>query len=166
MGNSTAVSGASDSTCDVQVQLLPVKSYSLYEELRFRIKSLLVSTRKGDPNCCVSMPFDTIHFDGLMRRGVLKHGNYTLSTLTKLDDILGERWYIKGLNTAGDFCYVEPKTVRYQLRLCLGKPDYQLLNDGTLKQYVYGVRYQLIIRFLRNDGVSSQWNNVLKLCKY
>ena len=48
-----------------------IKNFSLYEELCFRIKALLVSTRKGDPNCCMSMPFDKVHFNGLIRRGVL-----------------------------------------------------------------------------------------------
>ena len=68
----------------------------------------------------MSIPFDTVHFDGLIRRGVLdessrKQSVYLLTVLTKLDDILGEHWYIRGLNTAGDFCYVQLKTVRYQL---------------------------------------------------
>ena len=31
-----------------------------------------------------------------------------MSSLSKLDDLLGERWYIRGLNSAGDFCYIEP----------------------------------------------------------
>ena len=146
-----------------------VKNFSLYEELRFKIKSLLVSSRRGDPNCCVSMPFDTVHFDGLIRWGVLdkqskKQGMYLLTALTKLDDILGERWYIRGLNTAGDFCYFQPETVRYQLQFHRGKLDYQLLDDGTLKQCKYGIRYQLIFRFVRNDATSSQWSNILKLC--
>lgn len=172
--NSADGTGRPDSEARVHQELHSpsVKIFSLYEELRYRIKSLLVSTRKGDPNCCVSMPFDTVHFDGLIRRGVLdkqqcskKQGIYTLSTLTKLDDILGEWWYVKGLNTAGDFCYVQPNTVRYQLRFCSGKPDYQLLHDGTLKQYKYGVRYQLVFRFVRNDAISSQWSNILKLCR-
>ena len=103
--------------------------------------------------CCVSMGFDTIHFDGLVMRSVLadrksqnsKRYIYTLSTLTKLDDILGSRWYIRGINAAGDFCFVEPKTVRYQLLFSSGKADYQLLEDGTLKQFVYGARHQLIL---------------------
>ena len=159
--------------CDLIRQMPPINQYSLYEELLFRIKSLLTSSRKGDPMCCVSMGFDTIHFDGLVMRSVLadrksqnsKRHIYTLSTLTKLDDILGSRWYIRGINAAGDFCFVEPKTVRYQLLFSSGKADYQLLEDGTLKQFVYGARHQLIFRFVRGDGISSQWNNILKLCK-
>ena len=66
---------------------------------------------------------------------------------------------------SGDFCFVEPKTVRYQLLFSSGKVDYQLLEDGTLKQFVYGARRQLIFRFVRGDSISSQWNNILKLCK-
>lgn len=168
--NSPSNTATTDEVCVQQEFYSPaVKNFSLYEELSFKIKSLLVSARKGDPNCCVSMPFDTVHFDGLIRRGVLdkssrKQSVYLLTALTKLDDILGERWYIRGLNTAGDFCYVQPKTVRYQLQFCSGKTDYQLLDDGTLKQCKYGVRYQLIFRFVRNNATSSQWSNVLKLC--
>ena len=48
----------------------------------------------------MSMPFDTVRFDGLIRRYVLgkhkKQGIY-LTALTNLDDILGERWYIRAL---------------------------------------------------------------------
>ena len=73
--------------------------YNLYEELLLRIKSLLCSHRKGDPVCCISMGFDTIHFDGLARRAMLdkkpQQNVYTLTMLTKLDDVLGSRWYIR-----------------------------------------------------------------------
>ena len=147
----------------------PPKHHSLYEELLFRIKSLLTCSRKGDSLCCIAMGFDTIHFEGLARRGVLCKTNrgqvYTLPTLTKLDDILGAQWYVRGINTAGDFCYVQPKTVKYELKFCKGKPDYQLLEDGTLQQYTYGIRHQLFFRFVRGDGISSQWYKTLDLCK-
>ena len=90
------------------------QNHSSYLVLVYRIKSLLVSHRKGDPLCCISMTFDTIFFDGLIRRGTavgasrkVKIEKYTLSSLTKLEDILGHRWYIRGLNVAGDFCYVK-----------------------------------------------------------
>ena len=63
------------------------------------------------------MPFDKVHFNGLIRRDVLDKKRsknlYCLSVLTKFDGILGERWYIKGINSAGDFCHIQTKTVRY-----------------------------------------------------
>ena len=139
--------------------LFPVKQYNLYEELLFGIKSLLTSSRKGDPLCCVAMGFDTIHFDGLVRRGVLnKKLKQNVYTLTRLDDILGSQWYIRG-----DFCYVQPKTVKYYLKFCAGKPDYQLLDDSTLLQCSYSIRHELIFRFVHGDGISSQWHNVINL---
>ena len=42
------------------------KPFSLYEEMTYRVKSLLFSSRKRDPVCCISMSFDAIHFDGLI----------------------------------------------------------------------------------------------------
>ena len=65
----------------------------------------------------------------------------------------------------GIFVLSNQKTVRYQLLFSSGKADYQLLEDGTLKQFVYGAQHQLIFRFVRGDSISSQWNNILKLCK-
>ena len=60
------------------------------------------------------MSFDSLHFEALIRRGA-RNGTkgkcevYGLSSLSKLDDLLGERWYMRGLNSAGDFCYIETR---------------------------------------------------------
>ena len=135
------------------------KPFSLYEELAYRIKSLLFSLRKGDPVCCMSMTFDTIHFDGLIRRGILvkgQHAVYTVTNLTKLDDILRHSWYIRGINPAGDFCYIKPGTVRYQLKFMKGQSDFQILEDGTLQEYTCGQRHQLTFKFFRVDSILSQ----------
>ena len=145
-----------------------LKPFSLYEELTYRIKSLSWSSRKGDPICCVSMSFDTIRFDGLIRRGTLVKGQsseYTVTTLTKLDDILGQRWYIRGINEAGDFCYMKPGTVRYRLRFVKGQADFQVLEDGTLHEYTCGQCHQLTFKFIRLDSILSQWHNAIELCK-
>ena len=140
------------------------KRYCLYEELTYRIKSLLVSSRKGDPVCCVTMNFDAIYFESLAIRCTLiknpKQGNqkcYTLSAFSKLTDLLGPRWYIRGINVAGDFCYVQPGTVKFHLRRCRGKCDYQLLDTGRLEKCYFGKTDQLVFHFLRGDGTSAQW---------
>lgn len=104
-----------------------IKHFCLYQELGSRVKSLLISCRKADPVCHISMSFDTIYFEGLIRRSTnltsrcSKGQVYTLPTLTKLDDILGHRWYIRGINSAGDFCFVTPGTVKFYLKPCKGK---------------------------------------------
>ena len=56
----------SESECDEFSQSADTKSlryklYSLYDELSFRIKSVLISNRKGDPICMVSVNFDTVY---------------------------------------------------------------------------------------------------------
>ena len=160
-----------ESECDIS--LAPVKPFCLYKELACRIKSLLLSYRKGDPVCCITMSFDSIYFDGLIRRGSSlpstsrqpKQKKYTLPSLTKFDDILGGRWYIRGLNEAGDFCYVKPGTVNFHLKYNRGKVDYQWKPDGTLKSSLFGEGFQLVFKFISEDGTSSQWNNALKLCQ-
>ena len=114
------------------------------------------------------MTCDTIHFDGLIRRETLvkgQHSEYTLSTLTKLDDILGQRWYIREINVAGDFCYVKPGTVRYWLRFVKGQADFQISGDGTLHEHTWGQRYQLTFKFIHIDGILQQWHNVVELYK-
>ena len=51
--------------------------------------------------------------------------------MTQFEDLLGNRWYIRGLNAVGDFCFVTPGTVRFYLREKKGRIDYQLKSDGT-----------------------------------
>ena len=78
----------------------------------------------------------------------------------------GNRWYIRGINTAGDFCYVTPGTVKFYLKHCKGKIDYQMQADGTLTKSLYDQGlYHLIFQFIRGDGTCSQWNSVLKSCQ-
>ena len=103
-----------------------MKQFCLYDELRSRIKSLLLSHRKGDPVCHITMSFDAIYFDGLIRRSKLlatpprshsKKQVYTLPTLSKLDDILGsslmvhkrDKWSRRFLFRHTRYCQVSLK---------------------------------------------------------
>lgn len=148
---------------------IPSQQFCLYNELAFKIKSLLISSRKADPQCKIIMTFDKLCYDGLLYRGVAvkKHGCkeiYTVISLNKLD-ILGERWYIRGINVAGDFSFVKPGSVRYFLKCCQGQKDYQIQSDGSLKMFNFGTRYQLTFSFIREDGTLPQWYTTLKLCQ-
>ena len=79
--------------------------------------------------------------------------------------ILGQRWYIWGLNSSGDFCYVKPNTVEFYLKHMSGKTEYQLLSDGTLSKNIFGAGCCLVFSFVRDDGTLHQWNTVLEQCK-
>lgn len=167
-------SSSSDESDGADLSQLPSKSFKpfcLYEELASRIKSLLVSSRKADPLCRVNMGFDTVYFEGLIRRSLTPKRSsrrqvYTVPILSRLDDILGHRWYIRGINTAGDFCYVTPDTVKFYLKHCKCKIEYQMQDDGTLMKswYDQGL-YHLTFQFIRGDGTCSQWSSVLKSCQ-
>ena len=123
------LSVSSDSDSDDESEELPVLCgygtatafpgcVNLYEQLAYKIKSVLLCSLKGDPACQISMPFDSIHFDGLIRRSIPVQGtarSFILVKLTNLDEILGQRWYIQGVNAAGDFSYVKPETLRFYL---------------------------------------------------
>ena len=85
---------------------------------------------------------------------------YGLSSLTKLDDLLGERWYIRGSNEAGDFCYVQSHTVRFYLKAPKQKLDYKLQQDGTIKIQNYGIKHRLVFKFVRSDGTVAEWSKL------
>lgn len=81
-----------------------------------------------------------------------------------MPDLLGEMWYMRGLNNVGDFCYTEPGTVKYYLKSCKGKPDYRLQEDGSIVTTFVVLRNQLILQFVRNDGIYIQWHGILQSC--
>ena len=90
----------------------------MFEKLACWIKLSLVCNRKADPVWAIIMSFDSLHFEVLIQWGVRngtkgKRETYGLSSLSKLDDLLGERWYMKGLNSAGDFCNIEPGNMKF-----------------------------------------------------
>jgi len=108
-----------------------------FEELAQRIKSLLTSSKKGDPNCCIIMQFDQVSFDSLslqcsLVKASAKRKIYRVPNLMKLNDLLGERWFIRGLNISGDFCYIVRDTIKLYMKKATGKPDYQWLDNGTM----------------------------------
>ena len=43
---------------------------------------------------------------------------YKISTYKDLDELLGHNWHYRGINSAGDFCYVMLGTVEYHLYTC------------------------------------------------
>ena len=43
-----------------------------------------------------------------------------------------------------------------------GRPDYQLLDDGTMVKTYFGRQKQLVVFFIRGDGVASQWNDIVR----
>ena len=147
------------------------KPYSLYEELANKIKGSLQSYRKKELVCRLELGFDAIYFEGLAKRAHLitksqqaKRKVYSINIFSKMDDLLGKNWYIHGLNLAGDFCFVQPGTVKFYLVKRKIKVDYQLQQDGTLTEHSFGGGYQHVFKFVWGDGTHIQWDSVHRLC--
>jgi len=114
-------------------------------------------------HCC------EFHFDSLAIRVFKRETKgareiYSVTSLIKLDDLLGERWYIRVINLAGDFCYVEPDTVRFYLKKLKCRHDFQMQDDGTLVECGFGGISQLVFQFVCSEGTFCEWSAVLCSC--
>ena len=95
----------------------------LHQELAYRIKSSLISSRKSSPEVRIEVPFDENVFDEGLRAKAQEvrcaaKGNkqYTISSYNDLDDLLGRNWHVRGLNPAGDCCYPILDTIHFYIR--------------------------------------------------
>jgi hypothetical protein len=114
--------------------------FSLYDRLASKIKNSLRSPRKSSPEVRIDMDFDyEIYNRDMKSLGQLKEmkgGNeiYSIVHYGDLDAVLGPKWFIRGLNDAGDFCYTILNTVRFYLRKKLPLTDYQPHEDGQIRK--------------------------------
>ena len=98
-----------------------VNRFSLYGELRSRIRTALNSGRKDSPMVKIDLPFDRLEYGGgLCLCGTTKRflrgvQHYSITRYQDLDPLLGKNWHYRGLNINGDFCYVLLDTVEYYL---------------------------------------------------
>ena len=85
--------------------------------------------------------------------GITKYGD--------LDSLLGSKWFIRGLNESGDFCYAILKTVSFYLRGRNNIVDFKP-NDqgGSIRKVLYSQGRSLVFTFVRADGVSANFISV------
>lgn len=120
-------------------------TFNLYQELALKIKMSLQSTRKSNPEDKIVMD---LQFDGGIRQvGILKSRarveKYTIKSYSDLDGFLGSKWFIRGLNSNGDFCYVILKTVRFYLSQKIPLVDFHPENQEYKKKvYHRGYSHQ------------------------
>ena len=93
---------------------------SLHKILADRIKLSLSSNRRSAPSVRIEILFDRVTFEGALakcgtRKGSGKRVRYTIQEYKALDSILGKGWHWRGLNQAGDFCYVILDSIEYYL---------------------------------------------------
>ena len=132
---------------------LHASSSFLHQELAYRIKSSLSSSRKSSPEVRIDVPFDKDVFDKGLKakareidRAVKGNKQYTISSYDDLDDLLGKNWHVRGLNPAGDFCYPILDTIRF-FPLVEYTPSQ---GEGGNRK----VGFILVFLFVRDDGLS------------
>ena len=152
----------------VNPEPLLIPTFSLHQELAIKIKSSLISTRKGSPEVKIEMCFDKLLFDqGLKTRGTLKRmfrgiAYYTISSYSDLNDLLGDKWFIRGLNAAGDFCYVSLASVSFCLKR--RRALYEYVPDGlSFNKQMYQQSYIVQFTFVRDNGISTDFQKIYSM---
>ena len=140
------------------------RPFSLYSELRNKIKTALSSGRKESPVVRIDMPFDKLQFDGgLKQYGIFVRtfrgiDRYNISHYRDLNVLLGKNWHFRGLNSQGDFCYVIKGTVEFYLHKRHPLQEFFPTEEGveTLRQTL-DLGYMLIFNFVRGDGTPTDF---------
>ena len=113
------IDGKNRSTVD---DTLPIQLYSLYNELRVKIKQALVCrTGKQSPTVTIDMGFDYLLFKGgLQAVGIAKqttnaNTRYKLRCYKDLDPLLDQNWHYRGANENSDCAFVILWSVEYYI---------------------------------------------------
>ena len=83
-----------------------------------------------------------------MKKEVLR-SIYTIRHYSDLYSLLGSKWFIRGINENGDFCYVVLDTVMFYLSERLPLVDYQPTENGSGLKKLYFRGYSLVFSFVR-----------------
>lgn len=162
-----------DKSAEAHVHEQDASSIFLHQELAYRIKSSLSSSRKSSPEVRIEVPFDKRVFDEGLRakardsevdRAVQGNKQYSISSYDDLDDLLGKNWHVRGLNPAGDCCYPILNTIRFYLRRRRSLVEYtpsQGDQEGNRKvEQKQG--FILVFLFVRGDGLSHNLKSMYK----
>ena len=151
-------------------QPLLTSSFSLHQELVLKIKRSLQNVKKSSPEVRIEMEFDKVLYDGGLKTcGQIKKVQrgleiYTITKYADLDDLLGQKWFVRGFNKNGDFCYAILDTIHFYLRARRPLVEYKPTNDSaTPKKCVYSQGYSLVFSFIRGDGVVSDFHKIYSL---
>ena len=170
----TSSVSSTESKCNVQSNQ-PIQQFSLYNELRIKIKQALVCGRKQSPLVVINMPFDFLLFKGGLqaagkpKRVVNGNQHYQLKSYQDLDILLGPNWHFRGVNKHGDYAFVVLASVDYNIykrqKLTEHFPSAQSTDNivPTLQKLDTG--YGLRFSFVRAYGNSSTFGKDKEIFK-
>lgn len=149
------------------------KPYSLYDNLRLRVKQALTCGRKSSPMVKIVMNFDCVQFNGGLKAvGVpskVIHGvqHYRIRNYKDLDPYLGSSWHYRGLNNNGDYNFVELETVDFWLRKSRALIEYLPCKDDNgqvaSSKVTTDTGYCLSFCFVCNYGTSDTFGKDKKI---
>ena len=97
-------------------------------------------------------------FEEMKEKGTLKKKHrgkeiYGITKYGELDNLLGRKWFIRGLNENGDFCYAILKTVSFYLKRRINIVDFKPSEKhGSIRKFLYSHGRSLVFTFVRADG--------------
>ena len=92
----------------------PEAGILFHENLKIAIKEALHCQRKTDAYSIVRIPIVKDLFDNIRETGVVKRKNrFLIQPLSCFNKFLGEKWFIRTINEAGDFAYVIKGTAEF-----------------------------------------------------
>ena len=147
------------------------EEFCLHNELALRVKSSLVSQRRSNPAVKIEMSFDRdVYDEGLSAAGYVKctkRGvrHNTIRNYSDLDSLLGANWHYRGLNSAGDFCYVIEDSIEFYLYKRRPLVQYAPDEDGTPTKVSISRGHALVFKFVRGDGTCSQFGRLHNVFK-
>jgi len=147
------------------------EEFSLHKELAVRIKSSLLSRRRSSPDVKIEITFDkNLYCKGLGNAGYVtcvKQGveHRSIDSYSDLDGILGKGWHYRGLNDCGDFCYAIENTIDFYLHKKKRLIQYIPADDGTPSRVPIATGYILVFKFIRGDGIGSQFGKLSSVFK-
>lgn len=141
------------------------RPFELHRELAMQIKLSLNSKNRRDPDVRIEVPFDKMLFEGGLKQSGhylgRSHGHdvYGIDKYSDLSHLMGATdWYIRGLNERLNFCYANKNTVQYYLHR--RQPIEHFTPTG---KQVLDMKYILVFKFVRMDGVKSDWEYINSL---
>ena len=152
-----------DDILPVTSPCLTTEKFDLHQELAVKVKSSLLGGRKSNPAVKITMSYDLDTFnEGLGRCGYVtktvrgvKH--YKIQQYNELDHILGPNWHYRGINAAGDFCYVVPESIEYYLNRHRGIVHYVPDENCKPVRTIMPHGYSLTFKYVRADGTPSEF---------
>lgn len=145
--------------------------FSLYKELRIRIKRSLTCSRTASPLVKINIPFDILLFNGgLKQKGIpsekkcgIQH--YKIRNYTDLDDVLGSSWHFRGLNVNGDYGYAVLETVDFYIHKSRSLVEFipSKVNNNTFASVTNSTGYSLVFSFVCNYGTADTFGKDKKI---